>query len=605
MSIWRPLVVLGALAVWVAVPRVGFAQSAENVAVVINEESDASRRIGEHYARTRQLPPSNVLRIRTTTDEAIERSEYVRTIEEPLGRAIRQGGLQDRILYIVLTKGIPLRVAGTSGASGTVASVDSELTLLYRRLVGLVRPATGQVENPYYLGVRPVAEARPFSHREHDIYLVTRLDAFSVEEALALIDRAQAPVREGRIVLDQRGSGGNGDQWMSQAATRLSELGHGQRVVLENAPKAAVNESAVLGYYSWGAADPDNQLRRIGMNFAPGSIAANLASFDARTFRPPPDAWRPTGAANKAQWFEGSPDALVGDLVREGITGVSGQVDEAFAFGAVRPEILFPAYLAGFNLAEAFYLATPSLSWQTVVIGDPLCAPFTRKPLTRAELEDPDDEQTGLPGLFSKRRLPVVSRLNSEFPVAAVPTILKAETFLDRGNTDAARSLFREAARLVPNASGIHTALALLEEQAGNINAAVDSYRRAAELQPGNAVALNNLAYALAVRLNRPGEALPFAQQAIKLVPRSAALIDTVGWIEHLLGNNAVAATHLDDAVKLDPRNAEIRLHSSIVQAAIGNVERAAAELKESLRLDPSFEKRDDVRQLRERLSGR
>jgi len=42
---------------------------------------------------------------------------------------------QDRILYIVLTKGIPLRVNGTSGQDGTIASVDSELTLLYRKLV--------------------------------------------------------------------------------------------------------------------------------------------------------------------------------------------------------------------------------------------------------------------------------------------------------------------------------------------------------------------------------------------------------------------------------------------------------------------------------------
>jgi hypothetical protein len=45
----------------------------------------------------------------------------------------------------------------------------------------------------------------------------------------------------------------------------------------------------------------------------------------------------------------------------------------------VRPQTLFPAYLSGFNLAESFYLSIPALSWQTVVIGDPLCRPFKQE----------------------------------------------------------------------------------------------------------------------------------------------------------------------------------------------------------------------------------
>jgi len=44
--------------------------------------------------------------------------------------------------------------------------------------------------------------------------------------------------------------------------------------------------------------------------------------------------------------------------------------------GAVRPEILFPAYLAGFNLVEAVYLAIPTLSWQTVGCWRSVVRPF-------------------------------------------------------------------------------------------------------------------------------------------------------------------------------------------------------------------------------------
>ncbi len=141
------------------------------------------------------------------------------------------------------------------------------------------------------------------------------------------------------------------------------------------------------------------------MDFVPGSIAATLASSDARTFLPPPESWVPAASNDPATFFAGSAEALIGDLIRDGVTGVAGQVGEPYLLGAVRPDILFPAYLAGFNLAEAFYLATPALSWQTVVVGDPLCRPFSGRSLTSAELEEATDPQTGLPGLFAKRRL--------------------------------------------------------------------------------------------------------------------------------------------------------------------------------------------------------
>src|SRR5688572_10198321 len=79
-----------------------FAQSAENVAVVINENSEASQQIGEYYARRRAVPPANVIRVRTSTQEQIDRAAYVTSIELPVLTALRRSGLQDRVLYIVL-----------------------------------------------------------------------------------------------------------------------------------------------------------------------------------------------------------------------------------------------------------------------------------------------------------------------------------------------------------------------------------------------------------------------------------------------------------------------------------------------------------------------
>jgi uncharacterized protein (TIGR03790 family) len=601
----RPLVgMVAALTIWLAAAPVVLGQSAENVAVVVNDNSADSQRIAEYYVRTRGVPESNVLRIQTSTDETIERAAYLKTIELPLGLAIRRAGLQDRLLYLVLTKGVPLRIAGTTGSNGTQASVDSELTLLYRRLVGQAIPPQGTIENPYYLGTREIGAARPFSHRDQDIYLVTRIDAFTVDQALALIDRAQTPTKEGRIVLDQRGTGDSGDQWLEQAAKHLADQGQQARVVLETTAKPARDEKAVLGYYSWGASDPANRVRSVGMGFVPGSIAANLASFDARTFRQPPDDWRPTAAPDKATWFEGSGDALIGDLIRDGVTGVSGQVAEAYLLGAVRPEILFPAYLAGFNLAEAFYLAVPTLSWQTVVVGDPLCAPFGRKPLTREQLEDGNDTATGLPGLFAKRRVAMLLATNRDLPQAAAPLVVRYQTRLERDDQAGARRALEEAIGLAPRATDLMVTLAQLEEQAADDDAAIARYRHILELEPTNIVALNNLAFALAVRRDAPTDALSFARRAAAAAPRSGAVLDTLGWIEHLLGNHAVSARLLGQAVQLEPGQAETRLHAAIVYLANGKRDPAEMELKEALRLDSSLEERDEVRKLREQLAA-
>jgi uncharacterized protein (TIGR03790 family) len=358
MTITRALrqAVLLLVVAWCAPATDARAQTPENVAVVINDASPQSKEIGEYYVKARGIPAENVIRIQTSTDDAIQPAAYLTTIQQPISVALTRGNLQDRILYIVLTKDVPLRILGTGGQDGTVASVDSELTLLYRRMTGQNVPTRGRVDNPYFLGTKALTEARLFSHREHDIFLVSRLDAFSVEEAKALVDRAARPGREGQIVLDQRDALVNrlGEDWLGLAAQNLTKAGHGERVVLETSPKPAREVTPVMGYFSWGSTDPQNRVRVVKMDFAPGAIAASFVSTDARTFKEPPPTWLPTNTNDRATWFGGSPQSLVGDLIREGVTGAAGQVSEPYLQSAVRPDVLFPAYVAGYNLVESF-----------------------------------------------------------------------------------------------------------------------------------------------------------------------------------------------------------------------------------------------------------
>ena len=87
-----------------------------------------------------------------------------------------------------------------------------------------------------------------------------------------------------------------------------------------------------------------------------------------------PDAWEIGTWADKSKWFTGSPQTLTADYIHEGATGASGHVYEPFLGFTPRPDYLFPAYYSGRNLAESFYLSIPALSWQNIVIGDPLCS---------------------------------------------------------------------------------------------------------------------------------------------------------------------------------------------------------------------------------------
>jgi uncharacterized protein (TIGR03790 family) len=597
--------VLAALAVVRAEPAWG--QTAENVAVVINQNSEASVRIGEYYARIRGIPASNVFRIRTIAEDAIDRALYQASIEQPIAAGLRRGGLQDRVLYLVLTKGVPLRITGNRSAGQafeTMASVDSELTLLYRRMTGQAVPVAGRVENPYYLGSREPSALVPFTHRDHDIYLVTRLDAFTVAEALSLVDRGVAPVTEGRIVLDQQDRLVNrtGEDWLAAAAERVSAGGHGERVVLETTVKGIRNVSPVLGYYSWGSNDPRNRERSFNLGFVRGSLAATFDSTGARTFREPPEKWVPTGEANPATWFADSPHALVGDLIRAGATGVAGHVAEPYLQSAVRPEILFPVYLNGANLVEAFYAALPDLSWQAVVVGDPLCAPFRRQLLARADLDGGVDPDTTLSRFYSRRRIAGVLAGAPGASERAATLAVRGEALMVRGDDEGARAAFEEATRLSPQIAMAQEQLGMLYEVAGEIDAAIERFRRVIEFDPKNVIALNNLAYRLAVTRNAPAEALPLATRAAELAPQSVAVLDTLAWVQYLLGQHATAVKTMATVVRAAPQSAEIRLHAAIIYAANGARAVAEDQLGAALELDPSLEGTPQVTELRQRL---
>jgi len=352
-----------------AVPVPAWGLTPDQVLIVANELSPISRQIAEYYQRARRIPANHLVRIRTDPREEIERETFRREVAQPIADHLLRHRLLDQVLVIVLTKGVPLKIRGTNGPRGTQASVDSELALLYRELIRGVGSSEGPVRNPYF---DPIAAA-PFTRADHDIYLVTRLDGYTWDDIRGLIDRAIAPARHGKVVLDLKAaipaSGAPpGDGWLREAAWRLNNSG--LEVVLDLSPRVVSGQTDVIGYASWGSNDPAITTRSPGFRWLPGAIASWFVSTSARTFTAPPAGW------TIGSGYAGSSQSLVGDLIAEGVTGTVGYVYEPYLEATARPQIFLPAYRAGFTLAESFYMSLPHLSWQAVVVGDPLLAPF-------------------------------------------------------------------------------------------------------------------------------------------------------------------------------------------------------------------------------------
>jgi uncharacterized protein (TIGR03790 family) len=358
---------LAAIGLAVLAAASAFAQGPANVLIVINDTSPLSRSVGEYYARRRAIPARNVCRIRVFEDEEIARVTYVRDIAAPIAKCLQENGLTEQILYIATTAGVPLRVAGSGGLDGEVAAVDSELALLYTDIhSGQPHRTRGMIPNPLF-GKK---DAR-FSHPEFPIYLVTRLAAYDFPGVRAIIDRALLAANRGKFVIDLKSiTDTDGNAWLRNAAIALPK----ERVVFDESAAVVYDQRDVIGYASWGSNDPNRHKRFLGFQWLPGAIATEFVSSDGRTFQRPPDNWNISDWEKRDLWFAGSPQTMTADFLLEGATGASGHVAEPYLMTTPRPEFVLPAYYHGRNLAESFYLGLPALSWQNIVVGDPLCS---------------------------------------------------------------------------------------------------------------------------------------------------------------------------------------------------------------------------------------
>lgn len=343
------------------------AQGPASVLVVINDQSALSRSIGDYYVSKRGIPAKNVCRIKVSDAEEINRRVYDRQIAPGIATCLRRELLVEQVLYIVTTGGVPLRIAGAIGRDGDVSSVDSELTLLYADIKsGKPHAVPGALPNPFFAKMEDV-----FSHTRFPMYLVTRLSAYDLAGTRTLIDRALGARNRGKFVIDLSDDNDeSGNDWLRNAVIRLPA----DRVIFDSSKTVLYKQTDVIGYAAWGSNDKNRHERFPGFHWLPGAIATEFVSTNARTFAHPPKNWTISdwGLTSRLKWFAGSPQTMTADYLEEGASAATGHVAEPYLYFTPHPDLLLPSYFKGRNLAESFYLSIPALSWQNVVIGDPL-----------------------------------------------------------------------------------------------------------------------------------------------------------------------------------------------------------------------------------------
>jgi putative PEP-CTERM system TPR-repeat lipoprotein len=129
-----------------------------------------------------------------------------------------------------------------------------------------------------------------------------------------------------------------------------------------------------------------------------------------------------------------------------------------------------------------------------------------------------------------------------------------------------------------PEDSSTRAALAESLLKRGQNKAATEQYLILNKSNPGNLVILNNLAWALSEA--RDPRAREFAEQAYKIKPDDAAVMDTLGWILVQDGQVARGLGFLQQALSKAPDSADIQWHLAYALNANGDKARARHELK-------------------------
>ncbi len=146
-----------------------------------------------------------------------------------------------------------------------------------------------------------------------------------------------------------------------------------------------------------------------------------------------------------------------------------------------------------------------------------------------------------------------------------------------------------KALEKLPNHPDLLYDYAMAAEKLDRIDVMESSLKKLIQVKPDNPHAYNALGYTLADRTTRFDEAKRYIDQAIKLAPNDAFILDSLGWLQYRMKDNSQAISTLRHAlsVRADP---EIAAHLGEVLWVSGDKTEAKKVWDSALKENPNHE---------------
>jgi len=407
-------------------PTDGRALSPAEILVIANSNVAGSEALARYYMARRNIPATHLLMVEMTEAETCSRDAYDSQLAKAVRQRLQQHNPPGEIHCLVTMYGLPLKILPPSltsqetevvdglrrdiavlesqiaelsaeneeAAAGEEAGREGHETLLRQRLAALQErlrsysrhdqraaldselalvladdySLSGWVPNPHFVGFK--GQALPVDKSQ--VLMVSRLDGPTPEIVRRIIDVSVAVEEKGlkgiayfdarwpRPAADKPVEGyALYDRSIHWAAERLKDAGR-LPVVLDDQealfqPGQAPDAALYCGWYSLAQyVDAFEWVR--------GAVGYHIASSECSTLKVP----------GSQVWCK--------RLLEEGVAATIGPTSEPYLQAFTVPEIFFGLLADGrLSLAECYALATPFLSWQMVLIGDPLYRPFGKR----------------------------------------------------------------------------------------------------------------------------------------------------------------------------------------------------------------------------------
>jgi Tfp pilus assembly protein PilF len=198
-------------------------------------------------------------------------------------------------------------------------------------------------------------------------------------------------------------------------------------------------------------------------------------------------------------------------------------------------------------------------------------------------------------GELEKARQSLEGAIEKNPNLVAVYAVL-ARVYMRQGKLEDAVAQYERIIEKNPKNLSAHMALGTIYDHKGDGEKAQVYYRKALEVKKDFGPAANNLAWNLAEGGGNIDEALGFAQIAKEQLPKSAGVMDTLGWIYYLKGSYLNAIAELQDSVEIEPENALINYHLGLAYSKNNQPDQAREYLEKALKIAPNFRGAEEAR---------